>query len=158
TVKLVSGKNDIEECCRTYFQDLGKEPEPLPTWPQADTCVQWKQDRGQRCLIDNISMDEVRKVISSDPLTDPEIDGITYAALKISTEPTIQLITNIINTIIQSEIIPKEISTGEIFLLYKGKDSKCELNNYRGITLLSVIYKLITTLIKERVSPVVLPK
>lgn len=63
------------------------------------------------------------------------------------------LILGLLNGIIQTNMVPTQLLQGEIVPLYKSGDVRC-LSNYRGITLLSCIYKLLTGIITQRVSTI----
>jgi hypothetical protein len=57
----------------------------------------------------------------------------------------------LLNAILTTGIVPTALLEGEIVPLHKSGDVRC-LSNYRGITLLSCIYKLLTGLITKRIS------
>ena len=56
------------------------------------------------------------------------------------------------NKVLDTGDIPEEWMNGIILPLYKGKGSKTDCNNYRGITLLSCVGKLFTSILNERLS------
>ena len=56
------------------------------------------------------------------------------------------------NIVLKSGIVPDAWCMGAIIPLYKGKGSKDDLDNYRGITLLSCIGKLFTSLLNKRLT------
>jgi len=56
------------------------------------------------------------------------------------------------NVVLESGIIPDSWSIGVIKPLYKGKGDKNNVDNYRGITLLSCISKLFTACINSRIN------
>jgi hypothetical protein len=58
----------------------------------------------------------------------------------------------IFNLILKSGFIPKEWVLGMIKPLYKNKGDKHDVDNYRGITLLSCIGKLFSMLINNRLN------
>lgn len=53
-------------------------------------------------------------------------------------------------TVWLEETVPQTWKEGLIFTLYKGKGSRKELSNYRGITLLNVLGKIYTGILSER--------
>ena len=59
------------------------------------------------------------------------------------------LITSLINHILRTGKFPTEEKTVVIVTLYK-KGDPSDLNNYRGITLLSTLYKLVTKILNKR--------
>ena len=54
------------------------------------------------------------------------------------------------NKVLDSGSVPKEWGTGLILPLYKGKGRKLDCDNYRGITPLSYIGKVFTTILNKR--------
>ena len=56
----------------------------------------------------------------------------------------------------KEEVVPEEWHQGIIIPLYKGKGSKSECSNYRGITLLSVPGKVFAHIILARIKPTLL--
>ena len=62
----------------------------------------------------------------------------------------IPVITKLFNIILHTGIIPNEWTTGVIKALYKNKGDINDINNYRGITLLSCLGKLFTSVLNSR--------
>ena len=83
----------------------------------------------------------------------PGYDGITSEHLKHAGEPLCHLIRLLFNHCIRLEYIPLSLKKGIQVPLYKGKKT-CILDcdNYRGITLLSTLNKLLEVLIWERIN------
>ena len=61
-------------------------------------------------------------------------------------------LTHIINSIFLSGEFPTSESMGMIISIYKGKGDTSDCNNYRGITIISVLSKLYATMINNRLS------
>ena len=61
------------------------------------------------------------------------------------------VIVKILNKIFESGEFPEEWAAGIIVVLFKGGDKK-ELNNYRGITLLSILGKLFVGILNNRLT------
>ena len=80
----------------------------------------------------------------------PGIDYILNEFIKNCPEELIPVITKFFNIILVSGIIPNEWTTGIIKALYKNKGDINDINNYRGITLLSCLGKLFTSVINSR--------
>lgn len=53
----------------------------------------------------------------------------------------------------QARKIPKSWSEAEIIIIYNRKEEKTEFNNYRGITLQDIGYKVLASIIKNRKTP-----
>ena len=64
------------------------------------------------------------------------------------------LVLGLINSIMLTRIFPKQLMQGVIVPLFKKGDSR-DLNNYRGITLLPIIYKLVTKIINNRMTRII---
>ena len=64
------------------------------------------------------------------------------------------LILGLINAVLTTRIFPDQLMRGVIVPLFKKGDSR-DLGNYRGITLLPIIYKLITKIINNRMSSMI---
>ena len=79
------------------------------------------------------------------------IDKIVSELLKNLDEPTMSIIVRILNKIFDSGEFPEEWAAGIIVVFFKGGE-KNDLNNYRGITLLSVIGKLLVGILNERLT------
>ena len=62
------------------------------------------------------------------------------------------MITRLFNVVLRTGIVPEAWCIGAIVPLYKGKGSKEDLDNYRGITLLSCMGKHFTSLINKRLT------
>ena len=79
------------------------------------------------------------------------IDTIISELLKNLDETTLMIIVRILSKIFDSGEFPGEWAVGIIVILFKGGE-KIDLNNYRGITLLSVIGKLLVGMLNERLT------
>eukprot|EP00121_Abeoforma_whisleri_P015578 Awhi_evm1s14341 len=81
------------------------------------------------------------------------IDGITNELLTLTanTEEGIVVLTDLVNKFWREETVPQQLELGRIINIFKdGEES--DMNNYRGITLLSAMYKLLTSLMCARVT------
>ena len=76
------------------------------------------------------------------------IDGVLNEYIKYTADLMIDIWVKLFNRILDSGEIPSDWSTGIIITLYKGKGSKLDPNNYRGITLLSCVGKLFICILK----------
>ena len=79
------------------------------------------------------------------------IDKIIVELLKNLHDDTVIILVNIFNKIFDSGEFPEEWALGIIVILFKGGE-RDDLNNYRGITLLSTVDKLLVGILKERLT------
>jgi hypothetical protein len=80
------------------------------------------------------------------------IDLILNEYLKCSSDIMLPIYEKLFNIILTTGLIPKTWLSGMIKPIYKNKGDKENVNNYRGITLLSCLGKLFTAVINERLS------
>ena len=81
----------------------------------------------------------------------PGLDGITYESLKILPERGICLLLNLINCILTLHDTPASLKQMEMIILHKNGDPM-KLENYRGIALLNVPFKMASAIINKRKS------
>ena len=94
---------------------------------------------------------EIRKHINSLKINKaPGTDFILNEFIKNCPDKLIYVIVLLFNMVLESGIIPTDWSVGIIKVLYKNKGDIDDINNYRGITLLSCLGKLFTSVINER--------
>ena len=79
-------------------------------------------------------------------------DNIINEYLKNSPDSVIEVIVHLFNLVLNTGIVPTDWCIGLIFPLFKNKGSKNNVDNYRGITLLSVIGKLFTSALNSRLT------
>ena len=79
------------------------------------------------------------------------IDKIIVELLKNLDDDTVITLVNIFNKIFDSGEFPEEWVLGIIVILFKGGE-RDDLNNYRGITLLSIVSKLLVGVLNERLT------
>jgi len=84
------------------------------------------------------------------------ICGIYPEYIHYAGNKAMQYLTDLFCTIWETEIVPEEWHQGIIIPLYKGKGSRSECRNYRGITLLSVPGKVFSHVLLARIRPVLL--
>ena len=96
-----------------------------------------------------ISTDEVRKVIRNMKNGKAAgLDKIIPELLKYVDDNFIDLMTLIFNKIFDSGKFPEEWALGVIVILFK-EGTKSDLNNYRGITLLSMLGKILVGILSN---------
>ena len=80
------------------------------------------------------------------------IDHIRNEFLKNCPDTVVNLVVRLFNIVLTSGIIPEEWCIGTIIPIYKKKGSPKSPDNYRGITLLSCVGKLFTSVINNRLT------
>ena len=83
------------------------------------------------------------------------IDKLIPELLKSFDDNMLDIVLLVLNLIFQKGIFPEEWAIGVIIVLFKDGD-KSDLNNYRGITLLSVLGKILVGVLNNRLSKVCL--
>ena len=78
------------------------------------------------------------------------ITGIPSKILKNS-EEIVTPLTHLINECIEKRSIPDEWKSAVVTPLYKSKEDKCDLNNYRGISILSPFAKIFEKILATQV-------
>ncbi|GBP15079.1 Ras-related protein Rab-3 [Eumeta japonica] len=84
----------------------------------------------------------------------PRSDNVPNEALKYAHQILATPLTELFNSILISSETPKEWSEANIILIYKKGDPK-NISNYRPISLLPNIYKLFSSIINNRLSPII---
>jgi hypothetical protein len=79
------------------------------------------------------------------------IDSLVYEIFKFGGEGISQSTARLCNELFELERIPKDWARGLIFPLFKDGDNRVP-DNYRGITLLSVVGKIYTSVLNNRVT------
>ena len=77
-------------------------------------------------------------------------DGITNTSIKLSFQSIQRYVFHLLNLCFAEHNVPRIWKLSYIKPLYKGKGSKTEPSSYRGISLLSLMYKLFTSIIYQR--------
>jgi hypothetical protein len=80
------------------------------------------------------------------------LDCILNEYLKCSSDLMLPIYEKLFNIILSTGFIPNSWLTGVIKPLYKNKGDKEDVDNYRGITILSCLGKLFTAVINERLT------
>ena len=141
-----------------YFSTLLNSPDsrdnngPEILAPSIDNMTQTLIDE---TLNRNISLEEVKlmaKRLKSGKASG--LDMLSAELLKHANENFMLVFTKLFNKLLQSGTFPEEWSVGIIVVLFKGGD-QADLNNYRGITLLSIFGKFFLGVLLERLNNVI---
>jgi hypothetical protein len=114
-------------------------------------------------LVDNIgvendillpppTLEEVKKQIKAIKKNGaPGVDNITGEMIKYGGDELLKYVFALIYKIWHEEKMPEQRSTAVICSIHK-KGSKMDCNNYRGIMLLSIVYKVMSTLTANKLA------
>jgi hypothetical protein len=142
------------------FKMLSEPTEIAPPWLQpelwADTCA--KMDVHQPKLMNPISMSELDIFLKEAGTTAPGIDRIQYDVIRIMlyNERMVKfklayLLLDFLNEIINNKAFPSSIKLALLTFIPKSGDPLLH-TNYRGIVLLSCVYKIVTGILNHRLS------
>ena len=115
--------------------------------------------------VNDINRTDYDDLILNEPITEEEIiaaskklknnkspgdDNIANEYIKASIQPMIRCYVGLFNKILDTGVYPEAWTVGLIIPIYKKKGDIMDSNNYRGVTLLSCIGKLFTSVLNER--------
>ena len=147
---LVSDKKTKAECWKDYYTQLLNQPSVMPTAELTHLAAAAVADPDINCA--EPTEDEVAQAIRRlKGGKAPGLCGITAEMIKASGRYGVQWLTKIIRAVWNSGEIPPDWRKGVILPFYKGKGSRKECKNYRGITLLSVPGKVFALVLLNRV-------
>lgn len=159
--EIVSNGNEVRHIWRDFFISLGKdESEGLfddVFMKEVEEKVREIEKKSYDVFVEGL--DEViseREILfhlkKLGNFKAAGVDGIKNELLKLcaGNEGT-RVLYSLLNYIWESEILPQELTIGRIVTLFKGGDP-FDPGDYRGITLLSVVYKLLSSIVNTRLS------
>ena len=142
---IIRDPKDITNTFADYFADLYKSEETATTEhfnniddPYLDTDIDFNEvDKAIRQLNNNKA---------------PGHDNIQAEHIKYGGQLLIKQLVSLYNLIIQNSYLPKSWKKGIIIPIHKGnKKPHNELDSYRPVTLLPVLYKLFETILNNRI-------
>ena len=110
-----------------------------------------KEQKHENAELDReIEKEEVLKAVKAmKPGKAGGYDGIMSEMFKRGGEDMLELTWSLVKGIFEAERIPSDWSKGLIFPLFKGGDRR-NPDNYRGISLLSIVGKVYTSILNQR--------
>ncbi|KAK3098648.1 hypothetical protein FSP39_021572 [Pinctada imbricata] len=97
------------------------------------------------------SIEEVTRAIESlNKGKSPDVFGITAENIVFGGDALIATLCDIFNAIFYHQSVPDILKAGTITPVYKNKGSKLDAKNYRGITVLPVIAKILELILRDR--------
>ena len=133
------------EIMKEYFEGLLNRPSCLsPT-------IALPAHNRDDSLDELINEDEIRLAIRRSKCKKaPGIDGIPTETLKLFDKQLLLTLKTIFNRILTDQLFPESWSVGIIKPIYKSGDRQ-DPSNYRGITLLPIMGKVFTKIIRDRI-------
>ena len=102
---------------------------------------------------DTLTLEEVQKAaLNLNYHKAADHEGVRGEALRFASESALQAICDLFNAIFDCGVTPRNWATGTLIFLPKPGDPR-QTNNYRGITLLSMIRKLLDRVVLNRMTP-----
>ena len=115
-----------------------------------DLCDDNLPSESENILNEEISVEEVIRAIKNLPKNkSPGEDGITNECLSTAAETLAPFITKVFNIIFNTGVLPNRWTQGIICPIHK-KGNTADPNNYRGITLLNSLSKLLSSVLNNR--------
>ena len=84
-----------------------------------------------------------------------DIHGVTVEHFLYGGDALLQKVTAIINSVFSLGRVTEALAIGTLTPVFKNKGSSTDARNYRGITILPTITKIIETLLRDRVQPLI---
>ncbi|KAJ8024120.1 hypothetical protein HOLleu_36756 [Holothuria leucospilota] len=131
---------------KLFFEDLCRCDRIAQTLP--DNYLLSSNDFLNKDICIEEVTEQVRKLRNSKA---PGIDGLINEFLKYSPTLVLENLTKFFNLVLSTSKVPTDWTIGLIQPIYKGKGSPKDVDNYRGITLLSSIGKLFTSILNDRI-------
>jgi len=83
-----------------------------------------------------------KKLCNLDPTKSTRIDGINPIFLKDVADVIKSAVTHVINLSIKTQVVPDELKSAIVKPLYK-KNSRLEVGNYRPVSILCIVSKIL---------------
>jgi hypothetical protein len=151
------GENDIRKGWKTHFETLTTSTSSPAFDNKYKDIVDYDIDiikdifREEYEPITETSINEVTKAIYSLNMgKSPDIYGITAENIVYGGEQLIITLCEILNAVLHHQTIPDVLKAGTITPVFKKKGSKLDARNYRGITVLPVIAKILELVLRNR--------
>lgn len=141
--KVVESEGQYKEVWMKHFNELLNDNQQIE---------ELLHEEDDEIVVQEPTLEEIKDVIkSSRNGKAPGKDGINNELLKYGGDELHENIYALISKIWKEETMPKEWESGQIVTLHKKGDQQ-NCSNYRGITLLSTTYKILSTIIQRRLT------
>ena len=151
------GDNAIRNAWKTHFEALATPTNSDKLDSVYQNIVDYDVDvikdlfENGRESISDTTIDEVTEAVKSlNKGKAPDIYSITAEHIIYGGNQLIVTLCEVFNAIIHLQCVPDILKAGTITPVFKKKGSKLEAKNYRGITVLPVVAKLLELILRER--------
>lgn len=152
---LLGGKRDTQERWREYFHELLNEVEENAEQYQDSEEMKRNDEVGSNMNEEvqepmETEIEEAIRLMKNNK--SPGEDGITAELIKYGGKPLMKVITRLIVEIWQKVQMPEEWRVAILCPIFK-KGDKTICENYRGIGLLNIVYKMLSKILSNRLRP-----
>ena len=152
--KLTASNSEIANGINNFFSTIGETlANKITKTPKARDFKQYLKKRHDKCMtLEQTNLEEVIKIIQSlKPSKSAGHDGIKPGHLKSCGHILAEPITFLINLSIKTGSVPKQLKIARVVPVYK-KDDPTDPGNYRPISLLSILNKILEKVICKRLT------
>jgi len=159
TGEVITDEGDIREVWGQYFKNLysTSEDENFDATQREHvrnelSCMSIESYKTDENILADIKYDEIEKIVCR--LADrkaPGFDGITNEHIRHGGTKLIECLTNLFEMIVRYECVPKMFKIGIIIPIPKNEKDRTIQDNYRGITLMPVMAKLLEKWMMNRI-------
>ena len=137
-----SNKQESKYFIEKNFEKINEKRAEINLKPMNNECFEFLPVNAERVqqLIDNLST-----------TSGPGITGISSKIIKAASAKLVPFITELFNECIQKNTIPNEWKTAVVTPIYKKKGDQCDINNYRGISVLPPLAKIFEKILASQI-------
>ena len=148
--KQITGDQAIADAMNNFFSSVGKNLASVVPGKNGAFKRFLKKRNPHSINLQETSDDEVYKIIMSLNGNKTCVDdGIRPAHLKQCVSSLKDPITHVLNTSLRTSIVPQKLKIAKVIPIYK-KDERTDPSNYRPISLLSILDKILEKLVCKR--------
>ena len=149
--KITTDKNEIAESMNQFFSTIGENLAKKIN-SQTDFKSYLKNPLSNSMPIKETDEDEIIKIIVSlQSKKSAGADGISPQLLKKCCEQVHQPIKHMMNLSLKTSIVPDKLKIAKVIPVHK-KEDKSDPGNYRPISLLSMLHKILEKLMSKRLT------
>ena len=147
----ITDSNEIAEHFNRFFTNIGPELAAKIDMPPNKSYTHYLKKTFQHTLtFEKVKKEDIIKIIENlKPKTSSGIDNISNKLLKLINYEIAEPLTCIVNQILETGIFPEKLKLAKVIPVYK-KDEKFKLNNYRPISVLPSMSKVVERVIHQQ--------